>query len=269
MQRPDGTPQDTDPWPSPTGVKVYAIGLGQANAIDSAALTQLASATGAPYLGAEDLTGKNYFLLEKYFTQIFMETAGLAQISDPFYTIAPGAKHKHEFDILPGDVNAMVVLRDEPGHRLPFHVESPKGEILSGNSLPAGFSIRFRSTPTARFAEFFFPHKEPDRYVGRWTVWVEHPGYVCAGNVGKDAQAGFLARATDRLQRQRRPDLLELASQVAHVDPRDIGLRVVCCSPRPRSAAARGRAPARRCARSRPGGRTRGWTAVRPGRPSG
>ena len=130
-----------------------------------------------------------------------METAGLAQITDPFYTIAPGAKHKHEFDILPGDVNAMVVLYDEPGHRLPFHVESPKGEMLSGNSLPAGFSIRFRSTPTARFAEFFFPHKEPDRYVGRWTVWVEHPGYVCAGNVGKDAQAGFLPRKCEKYKK--------------------------------------------------------------------
>lgn len=198
MQRPDGTPQDTDPWPSSTGVKVYAIGLGQAGDVDSPALTQLASATGGSYQGAEDLTGKNYFRLEKYFTQIFMETAGLAQISDPFYTIAPGAKHKHEFDILPGDVNAMVVLYDEPGHRLPFHVESPKGEILSGNSLPAGFSIRFRSTPTARFAEFFFPPKEPDRYVGRWTVWVEHSGYVCAGNVGKDAQAGFLPRKCEK-----------------------------------------------------------------------
>jgi hypothetical protein len=194
MARPDGTPQNTDPWPPPQGVKVYAIGLGAPGDIDEPALTTLASTTGASYQGAQDLTGKDYFLLEKYFTQIFMETAGLAQIADPFFTIAPGAKHAHEFDILPGDVNAMVVLYDEPGHRLPFHIESPAGEILSGASLPAGFAVRHRSTPTARFAEFYFPSKQPNRYVGRWTVWVEHPGYVCAGDVGKDPRPGFLPR---------------------------------------------------------------------------
>jgi hypothetical protein len=198
MARPDGTPQDTDPWPPPNGVKVYAIGLGQAGQIDDAALTQLASTTGGSYQGAEDLTGQKFFLLEKYFTQIFMETAGLAQIADPFFTIAPGAKHKHEFDILPGDVNAMVVIYDTPNQRLPFYIESPKGEILSGSSLPPGFAIRIRSTPTARFAEFFFPHKEPDRYVGRWTVWIEHAGYVCSGSVGKDSQAGFLPRKCEK-----------------------------------------------------------------------
>lgn len=197
MTQPNGTPQDTQPWPVPASVpdiKIYAIGLGAPGDIDSAALQDLSVTTGASYQGAEDLTGKDYFLLEKYFTQIFMETAGLQQISDPFYTILPGAKHAHEFDILPGDVNAMVVLYDEPEHRLPFYVESPKGELLSGASLPPGFAVRFNSTPTARFVEFFFPHKEPDRYVGSWTVWVEHPGYVCSGDVEKDTRPGFLPR---------------------------------------------------------------------------
>lgn len=199
MNRPDGIPQDTDPWPAPVGgTKVYAIGLGAAGQVDDTALTLLASTTGASYQGAEDLSGKNYFKLEKYFTQIFMETAGLAQISDPFFTILPGDRHEHKFDILPGDVSAMVVLYDEPGQRLPFYVESPKGEIISGNSLPPGFGLRFRSTPTARFAEFFFPNKDPNRYVGLWTVWVAHAGYVCEGEIGKDKDKdsgpGFLPR---------------------------------------------------------------------------
>ena len=195
MERPDGTPQDTDPWPAPTGVKVYAIGLGGANDIDAAALTQLAVTTGGSFQGAEDLTGQHFFLLEKYFTQIFMETAGLAQIADPFYTIQPGTRHAHQFDILPGDVNAMVVLYDQPGQRLPFWIESPKGEVLSGNSLPAGFSVRTQSTPTARFVEFFFPNKEPDRYAGLWTVWVLHDGTTYAGELGKDdIGPGFVPR---------------------------------------------------------------------------
>ncbi len=182
MRRPDNTPQDSDPLAITD--KTYAIGIGQPGQISSGVLTTIATATGASYQGAQDLTGKNWFLLEKYFTQIFMETAGLSQISDPFYTILAGDKHPHEFNVLPGDVNAMVVVYDMPGKRLPFHIESPKGEILSGNSLPPGFSVRYRSTPTARFVEFFFPNKEPDRYVGLWTVWVHHDGYACSGEIG-------------------------------------------------------------------------------------
>ncbi|PZQ97033.1 MAG: hypothetical protein DI533_15915 [Cereibacter sphaeroides] len=194
MARPDNiTVQDTDVYLPPADPATYCIGLGQPNDIDSATLTAISATTNGSYQGAEDLTGKHYFLLEKYFTQIFMKTANLSQIADPFYTIAAGDKHPHQFSILPGDVNAMVVTYDMPGQRLPFYIESPKGEILSGTTLPAGFSVRFRSTPTARFAEFYFPNKEPDRYVGMWTVWIVHPGYTCAGEIGgkrDDGQTG-------------------------------------------------------------------------------
>jgi hypothetical protein len=196
MRRPDGTSQDTDPL-ALGPENVYAIGLGQPGDIDAAALNTIAVSTGGSYQGAEDLTGKNYFLLEKYFTQIFMEAASLAQITDPFYTITAGEHHQHQFDILPGDVNAMIVMFDEPGMRLPFFIESPKGEILSGTSLPSGFALRFRSTPTARFAEFFFPVQEPDRYVGSWRVHIPFKGVVCEGEVGRrdDAVgAGFLPK---------------------------------------------------------------------------
>lgn len=183
MFRPDGTPQPSDPLPTPVGVKLYAIGLGNPADVDGPALDTLATATGASYEGVVELSGKDYFLLEKYFTQIFMDTASLAQISDPFYTINPGDTHGHEFDIFPGDVNAMVVIYDEPGKRLPFLIVTPGGEVLSGTSLPPGFGVRFHSTPTARFCDFFFPTKEPDRYAGTWKVIVEHQGRVCDGPI--------------------------------------------------------------------------------------
>lgn len=186
MKRPDGTPQDSEPLPTPAGIRIYGIGLGNPNQIDGDALDALSTATGASYEGVVELTGKDYFLIEKYFTQIFMETANLQQIADPFFTINPGDVHEHEFDIFPGDVNAMVVLYDEPGKRLPFFIVSPKGEVLSGASLPPGFSIRFHSTDTARFAEFFFPHKEPERYAGLWKVVVRHEKRVCRGEISGD-----------------------------------------------------------------------------------
>jgi hypothetical protein len=183
MRRPDGTPQDTEPLPAPAGVNVYGIGLGNPAQTDGAALDALSSATGASYRDVVELTGSDFFLLEKYFTEIFMATAGVAQIADPFFTINPGDQHELEFDIFPGDVNAMVVLYDEPGRRLPFFIASPSGEVLSGTSLPAGFAVRFHSTDTARFADFHFPNGEPERYAGRWKVVIRHEGRVCEGEI--------------------------------------------------------------------------------------
>lgn len=194
MWNPLGIPVVTDPWVPPPVAKVYAIGLGQPSQIDAAALDQLASATGGSYEGAEDLTGKSWFNLEKYFTQIFMETASLQQLSDPFFTIPPGAKHVHEFDLLPGDVNFMVVLYDFQGRRLPFFLESPAGEILKDMGVPPGYAIRAGASPTARFVEVKLPAKQPARYSGRWRVIVVHDGYTCEGGVDKDSGTGFLPR---------------------------------------------------------------------------
>ncbi len=185
MRRPDGTLQDTVPWPTPSGIKIYGIGLGNPTQTDSGALDALSNATGAAYADVIELKGKDFFLLEKYFTQIFMETAGLALISDPFFTINPGDLHEHEFDIFPADVNTMVVLYDEPGRRLPFHIVSPHGEVFSGASLPPGFGLRFHSTETARFAEILFPKGKPDRYAGRWKAVIEHEKIVCEGPISR------------------------------------------------------------------------------------
>jgi len=185
MLRPDLiTLQDTEVLSAPTGgINVYGIGLGQAGDIDGAALDALSSATGASYNGVVDLTGKDFFLLEKHFTQIFMEAVGLAPISDPFYTIVSGDKHEHAFNIFPGDVSAMVVIYDYPGERLPIYLISPAGEQISGTSLPSGFGVRFRSTPTARFIEVKFPQGEPKRYDGLWKAVVVHEGRICRGDI--------------------------------------------------------------------------------------
>ena len=47
MKRPDGTLQDSDPLPTPAGIKIYGIGLGKPDEIDGAALDALSTATHA------------------------------------------------------------------------------------------------------------------------------------------------------------------------------------------------------------------------------
>lgn len=211
MRRPDlTTPQNTQPLPIPTDHKVYGIALGNPADVDGDALDLISSATGGGFDQVADMTGKDFFLLEKYFTQVFMETASLSIISDPFYTIAPGDTHQHEFDIFPGDVSAMIVVYDHPTGRLPFYIESPRGEIFSGTELPPGFGVRYRSTPTARFVDITFPRGEPKRYAtdahNRWKVVVNHNYEVCVGDINQESWRDDQRKGQRENQQTQNPD---------------------------------------------------------------
>jgi hypothetical protein len=187
----------TDPFPLPSstsGLKIYGIGLGKDGDIDKNALNRISTGTGGYYGVVGDLVGTTYFDLEKYFTQIYMDVVTTPVVTDPVYTISPGQVQRIEFDVLRGDVNALVVIYDQRGMRLPFHIVSPRGETIEPSIIPPGFQLRSGSTNTARFVEFRMPLGDPDRYAGRWAVVVEHHGEVCFGKPpqGKDARLGFL-----------------------------------------------------------------------------
>lgn len=167
----------TTALPTPGGIKVYAVGIG--DSIDNGRLGQLAQATGGDFMHVLNFSGQTYFGLEKYFTQIYMNLVDLATISDPVYTILPMETHDIDFSVLRGDVSFMVVLYDKDGIRIPFYLKSPKGEIIDPFSLPAGFQVRPGITNTARFLEVRFPMGEPDRYAGLWKVVVYHDGKAC------------------------------------------------------------------------------------------
>lgn len=184
----------TQPLPMPAGIRIYGIGLGKEEDIDKAALNRLSTATGAYSGVVGDLVGKEYFALEKYFAQIYMDVVGTSTITDPVFTIGAGEVQKHEFDVLQGDVGALIVVFDHEGMRLPFSIVSPKNEVIDGVSSPPGFAVRIGSTTTARFVEFRMPTGQPQRYSGRWSVQIDHPGKVCSGEIrgNKDMLPGFL-----------------------------------------------------------------------------
>jgi hypothetical protein len=186
----------TDPFAVPTNIKIYGIGLGRAADIDTAALNRLSTATGAYHGVVGDLVGATYFSLEKYFVQIFMDIVGTSSVSEPLYTIKPGQQQLIEYDVLRGDVRALIVMFDYHGERLPFYLRSPKGEIIDASFVPPGYQVRVGSTKSSRFIEYTMPLNEPDRYAGRWAVVVEHHGEVCMGRPqpDRDRTRGFLPR---------------------------------------------------------------------------
>lgn len=180
-------------WPA--DIDRYAIGVGKPGEVDP---SQLNALTGDPqrvmYVD-QDLTGTLYFQLEKYYTQIFMNIVGTQPILDPMFWIAPGDTHEIEFEVLRGDVDAIVVIYDFQGMRLPFFCVSPKGEIVDPVLIPPGFQLRSGFTSQARLVEFRMPSKEPDRYAGTWKVVVRHSGKVCRGEPNRQSQEpGFLPR---------------------------------------------------------------------------
>jgi len=167
----------TQPVGVPAGVRLYGVGIG--DAVDTGRLAQLCPATGGQFLHVHDFSGLDFFKLEKHFTQIYMATVDLSQISDPTYFIQPNVTHEHPFVVLRGDVTIMVVIYDRDGVRLPFWLQSPTGEIVELTMIPPGFQIRPGMTSTARFMEVRLPQGEPDRYAGEWRVIVRHDGRQC------------------------------------------------------------------------------------------
>lgn len=166
---------DTEPLPWPSDVKGYAVGIGAEEDIDRGQLAELSAGAGGFYQVVTCLDGKDFFQLEKYFLQIFMDSVGLESVEDPVFVINPGETHRFEFDLLRGDVGGLVTIFDRAGVRLPFRLISPTGEELSLAATPSGFLVRSGVSPTARFLEFKVPQSEPDRYGGRWVIEIGYP----------------------------------------------------------------------------------------------
>ena len=101
--------------------------------------------------------------------------------------------------MLRGDVEAMIVIYDYQGQRLPFFCLSPTGEIVDPVLIPPGYQLRAAFTNQARLVQFKMPAKEPDRYAGTWRVVVIHDGRVCKGTPNlRSKEPGFLPRDCSR-----------------------------------------------------------------------
>jgi von Willebrand factor type A domain len=183
----------TNAFAPPSDVKVFAVGLGTGQDIDLNQLAALSSGAGGKFLIADPTSLTVGYQLMKYYTQIYMDMVDFSTISDPHYLIYPGQTQIIEFDLLRGDVGAMVVVYDLKNIRLPFFLLSPKGEVVDANFVPPGFQLRSGFTDTSRFLDVRMPTGQPDRYAGRWQVIIRHDGRACVGNPrrGDTKQLGF------------------------------------------------------------------------------
>jgi von Willebrand factor type A domain len=184
---------NTVPMVKPPGIATYAIGIGYDGQVSPGQLGALASSAANVFRVNQDLSGLQYFQLEKYYTQIFMSVVGTSPVTDPMFWISNGETQRIEFDMLEGDVDALIIVFDHDGGRLPFHCLSPHGEIVDPAAVPPGFALRSGWTDRTRFVHFKTPRHEPVRYAGRWNVVIENPGRICFG-VPQSRKPGFVPR---------------------------------------------------------------------------
>lgn len=183
----------TQPFVPPSDVKIFAVGLGTGQDIDTNQLAQLSSGAGGYFLVVDPTRPATTYELMKLYTQIYMDLVDTSVIADPRYSINPGDKQVFEFDVLAGDVSGTIVIYDFNGLRLPFWLETPAGEIIDASFVPPGFQLRSGFTEASRFLDFVLPWGEPKRYAGRWRLIVSHEGQVCRGHPdSRSKRLGFL-----------------------------------------------------------------------------
>lgn len=118
--------------------RTFAIGLGTAQQVSTAALAAIAHATDGYILLTGPLTvdTDSYFLLSKYFQQILVTATNDNIVTDPSGFLAPGDTMRVPFALGETDIDATIVLlMDVPAVRLAL--EAPDGSVATESDLTA------------------------------------------------------------------------------------------------------------------------------------
>jgi len=135
----------------------YAIGLGNAQQVNTAALTSLTQGSGG-YLLLTDLLSSNiddYFLTTKYFQQILAGVSNTNLVVDPSGFIGPGTRIRIPFLLNETDIDCTVILNvDIPVIELA--VETPAGDLITPVNA-AGLGVNFTVGSNMSYYRFTLP----------------------------------------------------------------------------------------------------------------
>jgi Common central domain of tyrosinase/von Willebrand factor type A domain len=149
--------------------RTFAIGLGNAQQVSSAALTALTNGTGGDLLltGLLSSSTEDYFLLSKYFLQILAGVTNTDIVKDPAGFITHGAVVTVPFVINETDIEVTVaLLTDIPA--VDLYLETPSGATITAASAP-GVGVTFADAGTKRYYRFTLPVAiGPGQQAGTW-----------------------------------------------------------------------------------------------------
>lgn len=184
--------------------RTFAIGLGTAQQVSTAALTTIANGTGGYVLLTGPLTAgtDSYFLLSKYFQQILVTATNENIVTDPSGFIGPGDSVRIPFQLVEADIDATVVLFvDVPA--LQLQLETPAGDVLDEATL-AALGTQLTHGTGMTFCRFGLPLPVgAGAHGGTWHVRLTADGARFKREVTKLARLVERTQSTVELERLR------------------------------------------------------------------
>ena len=110
--------------------RVYAIGLGTPDHIDPAALTAVTNGTGGYVLMTGNLSGDEYFTLQKYYLQILAGVTNANVVLDPDGFVAPGSHQAIPFELNDVDYSVDIILLTPAPYAIRYLLITPTGDVI-------------------------------------------------------------------------------------------------------------------------------------------
>ncbi|MEO8286561.1 MAG: tyrosinase family protein [Chloroflexota bacterium] len=137
--------------------RTFAIGLGNEQQVNTAALRALAHSTNGYLLltGLLSASIDDYFKLRKFFLQILAGVSNTDIIRDPAGYIAPGSKVRIPFYVSDADIDCTVLLMTDE-NVVDFGVETPDGTLITPGMVP-GLGITYAVGAQTKYYRFTLP----------------------------------------------------------------------------------------------------------------
>ncbi len=153
--------------------RTFAIGLGNAQQVSTAALTALTHGTGGYLLlsGLLCTSADDYFRLSKYFLQILAGVTSTDVVLDPVGFLPAGVKARVPFAVTEADIESTVLLlSDIPAVR--FALETPGGDLVTP-ATAAGAGSTFNEAGAHSYYRHTLPLALANSGAGTWHAVLE------------------------------------------------------------------------------------------------
>lgn len=152
--------------------RVYAIGLGTAQALNPAALAALCDDHDGYLLMTGALDANAYFRLAKYYQQILAGVTNSEIVRDPEGQLVPGQQDEIPFWINDADVTATAILLTPAPWAIDIALETPEGDVLDSGFAAASPALEFDGGDRVLYyrAELPLPAPSGPAHVGQWNA---------------------------------------------------------------------------------------------------
>jgi hypothetical protein len=138
--------------------RVFAIGLGTAEAVNPVALTKLTNNTGGYLLLTGTMGPDNLFRLTKYYMQILAGVTNQNIVLDPEGYLPLAQKHSIPFVLNEADITSDVILFSEaPPSALRFTLETPNGDTIDPTVAGGAATVDFIQGNNVAFYRLTLP----------------------------------------------------------------------------------------------------------------